>query len=322
MITVPTTFIHLGMPKTATTSLQVNLFCNHSQIHFFGKFSGGRPVSCIDQDLQDIFCGVGQPDIGKDLQAKVEYQLAHAVQNNLVPVLSKETLAKGDARTKLQEAESLYKTFGSCQAFLCVREPISFMKSFYTQSLKSFHRGWRRPRPGWMAEMGTPPYYFDINEWMRVRWDSLDSPRQILAVADTAEIYARVFGKDKVKILIFEEFVRDPDLFIRQLCGYLKIDAEEGIRLLKDRRANEGITIGYIQQIKAVEKSFIKKTVFRNANGRIKLKMLDPKTRRGEKFRPELSDEWVEIINDFSRKQSRRLVSDWGLPLDDYGYQL
>ena len=203
-----------------------------------------------------------------------------------------------------------------------MREPISYIKSYYTQNLKSFNRGWGRQRPKWMAKMGAPPRYFDINKWLDALWHSSGSPAHTLAYADTADIYASVFGKENVKILIFEEFVRHPNAFIRALCNHLQIDAEEGVRLVRNKRSNERITTGYIEQIHSFENSPIKTALFRHSGNLIKSKLLNPAIRRGEKFRPELSTEWTDTINAFGREQNRRLVNDWGIPLSMNGYQL
>jgi hypothetical protein len=319
MTTHPPTFIHLGLPKTATTCLQTNLFANHSQIHFFGKFSGGGTPSKTRPILRSILNGVTLGDIDQDLHKKIKSQLAYASQNHLIPVLSQEKLARENAEKKQKQAELFSNHFGSCRIILCVREPISYIKSYYTQNLKSFHRRWRRPRPAWMAKMGTAPHYFDINEWMSVCWDDPGSPCHTLAYADTAAIYANVFGKNQVKILLFEEFVRNPPQFIRQLCDYLQINAEEGVNLIHNKRANEGITTEYIEQIKSIEKSSVKTALFRNSTNLIRLKLLNPETKLGEKFKPELS---AENINSFSREQNQRLVHDWGISIADYGYQL
>jgi hypothetical protein len=318
----PTTYIHLGLPKTATTCLQANLFANHSQIHFFGKFSGGGIPSGTRPILRSILHGVTRGDTGPALQKKIAKQLAYATGTQLVPVLSHEQLSRQTPEKKRRQAELLLRHFGSCQIILCVREPTSYIKSYYTQNLKSFNRGWSHLRPDWMAKMGAPPRYFDINEWMNTLWHSSGSPAHTLAYADTADIYASVFGKENVKILIFEEFVQHPDAFIRNLCNHLQIDAEEGIRLIQNKRANEGITTGYIEQIKSIEKSFIKRTLFRRSGKFIKSKLLNPGICRGEKFRPELSKEWTDAINAFGREQNRRLVNDWGVPLPMYGYEL
>lgn len=318
----PTTYIHLGLPKTATTSFQSHLFAKHSQIHYFGKFSGAKAPSKHRPALRSILHGVTQNDIDQELQKQIQHQLAYASQNHLVPVLSQEKLSRETPKKKRQQAELFLNHFGSCQIILCVREPLSYIKSYYTQNLKSFNRGWGRQRPKWMEQVGKAPFYFNINEWLDVRWHSSGSPAHTLAYADTADIYASVFGKENVKILIFEEFVQNPSTFIRDLCGHLQIDAEEGVRLIQNKRANEGVTTGYIEQMQSIEKSFLKTALFRHSINPIKLKLLNPSIRRGEKLKPELSGKWAETISSFGREQNRRLVHDWGIPLAEYGYEL
>jgi len=316
------THIHLGLPKTATTCFQTHLFANHSQIHCFGKYPGMGTVSpTVRPALLSNFERIVEFDSDDIRMASIEKQLAHAMENSLTPVLSKEGLAGGSIEKKQEQARSFVKHFGPCKAIFLIREPSSFIKSFYVQMLKGFHKD-RAVKPDWMIALGKPPRYFDINEWLETAWDSNNSPRNFLSYADTAEAYASVFGQENVLIYLFEEFVQNPAQFVTKLCHDLNIDAEEGFRLIDGKRANDRITTDYTERIKTLEKSPLRSFLFRKSSAEKKWKLLNSGTSSGEKIDPQISASWLKQIHAVSENQNRRLVNEWGIPLADYGYRV
>lgn len=257
-----------------------------------------------------------------DIREKnIQEQLDYAAEHHLTPLLSREGLAGGSAWRKRRQARLFKKHFGDCKIVLFVREPVSFCKSWYAQKLKSFHIKDPNNQKEWTRRIKQPPRYFDINEWMQVAWARRNSPQKLISCADTAAIYADVFGKENVYIFIFEEFVRNPDVFVTRLCNTIGIDAEEGVRLIKGKRSNDRITTGYIRRLREIEQSEALTKAFREGRNKQRRQMLDPENLPGDKFEPELSDKWIKKINAIGDKQNRRLVKEWGLPLADYGYR-
>jgi len=316
------TFIHLGLPKTATTALQTHLFANHSQIHYLGKFPRELPHFENRQHLQSIYHHFFNGEFSEPSDSRLADQLVYAANHNLTPTLSKEGIAGAHRERKAELARYFTDCFGACKAILCVREPSSFIKSLYTQKLKSFQKDRRNAPPPWLYSIGKPPKYFEINEWLNAVWNSEDSPRLPLSYADTAEIFGEVFGRNNVHIFIFEELVQNPKGFISKLCNTMGIDAEEGFRLIDGKRANDGITDNFVAQLKKIERSRIRTLQYRRASRKKKREILNPANFPGEKITPEIPDEWLKKIHAFGTEQNRRLVTDWGVPLTDYGYRI
>lgn len=317
-----TTFIHLGMPKTATTCFQNHLFSQHSRIHYFGKFYSEKFPAAVLPALVAKHLATHPLEPGDIREKSIREQLDYAAGNQLTPLLSGEGLAGGESARKQQQARLFKACFGECKIILFVREPVFFCKSWYAEMLKSFHIRDEEERRGWMKRIEGPPHYFDINEWLEMCWPTRSSPEHFLSYADTAEIYAKVFGKENVKIFIFEEFVRNPENFITTLCDHMGIDSKEGFDLINGKRANERITTEYIRRLREIEQSESLTRQFRSALPKERREMLDPKNQAGDKFKPELSAKWLKKINSVGDKQNRRLVKGWGLPLADYGYRL
>jgi hypothetical protein len=318
----PATFIHLGLPKTASTTLQTQLFEHHSQLHYFGKFTKGgvhQPVRPAFLAKQVKILHAGADNI---LEQSIPDQLAYAAKHKLTPLLSQEGLANGTPERKREQAQRFKETFGPCSAILVLREPTSFIQSFYTQQLVNFHTISFGQRAQWMQQLGKPPRYFDVNQWLDLCWNPQNPPQKILSTADTADIFADVFGRENIHLFIFEELVQTPERFLKRLSDCLNIDTAESIQLTLRKRVNDRITADIVDQIKTMEKSFMQRHRFRRADTQTRWDMLFSDPGCTEKLRPELSNAWKKTIQEFCRDQNHRLAEDWNLPLADYGYTL
>ncbi len=322
MKTARPTTIHIGLPKTATTCFQSHLFTHHPQIHYFGKYADDSVPEFVRPAFAAKFCATKIFPSGDIREADIPTQLTYAAENNLTPVLSKEGLSGGEPNRKQQQAELFKRVFGECRIILFLREPVSFCKSWYAEMLKAFQTRPRTNHPDWAGNFPPAPHYFTPDEWINACWERKCSPQHFFSYADTAEIYANVFGRENIRFFVFEEFQKKPEGFIEKLCTYLHVDAQAGIELLDGKRANDRITTDYVEQIKKIGASRLRKFFFQRSGQESQLKQLSPKQLSGEKFNPEFSAEWLNKINEVAREQNRRITRDWKLPLADYGYQL
>jgi len=113
MTTAPTTYIHLGLPKTATTTLQNHLFLHHPQIHYFGKAPDGSHPPSVSQAILAKHVKTHSIDPDDIRSADLPLQLAHAAEHNLTPVLSREGLSGGPIRKKQKQAKRFQEYFGA-----------------------------------------------------------------------------------------------------------------------------------------------------------------------------------------------------------------
>ena len=128
----PRTVLHLGMPKTATTTLRHCLFAKHSEIEYVSNSHSPslnkhlRRVSKPNANLP--------ASIIKDVQREMEphWQVGKPC------VFCNEFLVCGDADKKRRQAKLFRSALGDCQILITIREPISFMESHYFQELKGF----------------------------------------------------------------------------------------------------------------------------------------------------------------------------------------
>lgn len=311
------TIIHLGMPKTATTTLQNHLFAQHSQVHYLGKFAKGRMPKSMNPALLASKRDATPIELGDIRDASISEQLAYADKHDLRPVMSREGLSHGLGTKKFQQALLFKSKFGDCKIILFIREPVSFVRSYYAEMLKAYQT--RVNKKGWMALLPPAPHYFDINEYLAVAAKPRGPLMTFLSVADTAQIYSWVFGRTNVKIYLFEAFCNDMEKTSIALCNDIGIDSKEALELMGQKRANTRISTGYIHRLQEIEASGKLAGQFQQKNSKDRLQMLSPDI-SGEKIDPQPSKEWIKKIELHSVRQNRRLVKKWGLPLADYGY--
>lgn len=310
--------IHVGLPKTATSLLQANLFPHHSQIEYLGKFCEGRSRfrdSAVRAIIMDMARGnVFEPDRDR-CRSLFLRTIAPAAEAGKVPLWSSEDLTAGSPRRRRARAENFRAVFGDCRVILTLRHPVRFVESMYLYKLKAANVG---PE----GRLGTAPRYFRIDQWLgeesrRPEKGALTH----LEYAQTIEMLAGVFGRESIGVFLFEQLVEDAPGFLRALCEFIGIDPDEGIRLTAGKRRNDRWTSAELDRFKAVERSTWRSTAFRFAPRSLRERMLrrngaddDPPARA------HLPSEWRERIARLTGPGNRWLAERWSLPLDRYDY--
>jgi hypothetical protein len=315
--------IHVGLPKTATTMLQKHLFPGHSQIEYLGKFAQQKK-KFRDAAVRTIVRNVARdrvfsPDLNHCRRLFVE-SIAPAFRKGKRPVLSSEAFTVGGLPRRQARAENLRGVFGDCKVIITLRHPLRFVESMYFQKLKEAHVGM-----SW--HLGKAPRHFSIEQWLDDVWRLPEKGAlSHLEYAQTMDVFADVFGKDAMGVFLFEQLVEDPHATVGRLCRFIGVDVEQGVRLSQGKRENERWTVTQVERLKLIQRSFWRSLAFRCGTGRVRRKLLglDPRTRSdaAPKARAELAAPWRERIVELVREGNRRLASEWGLPLEHYGYPL
>ena len=79
-------YIHIGFPRTGTTTLQLHLFPNHPQINFLGRTPRIQPkITMID-----LVCNLNNRDFEASYKEILEMCSAYILEDNKINVLSHE----------------------------------------------------------------------------------------------------------------------------------------------------------------------------------------------------------------------------------------
>jgi len=313
--------IHIGIAKTGSTTLQSRLFAHHSGIAYLGKWLG-QEVSSSKQPAKDVFDLVmnAMRRPGNVRQARAAYLdwERPAVEAGRTPLLSSEGICTGGAGVKRKRARALHKMLGQCRIVIVLRESVSFAKSMYFQKLKEAQL--RKEK-----QFGSPGRFFTIEEWLQFCFSKSNfAAFSNISYLPTIEIFADVFGRDAVGIFLFEELKDNSEQFVRRLCDFVDIDPDEGASLAARQVRNPQLTQAQYELIQAISGSSRRSLDFRFSSlTRRRQILLNPDLiEEKEKAVVDIPGDWANRLRDFNREANRKLLEEWNVPLDRYGYGL
>ncbi len=321
------TLIHLGMPKTATTFLQNELFADHSAITHLGKRQGNPHYQSPVIDHL-VWC-LRHPS--HRLRGPIINEARQEIRQLREPskrmVLSDEAFTYGGRENKLDQAEAIRNVFGDCQILLTIREPISFIETFYLQELRGYH--YHRQVYGRLVKhFGEPPRCFGIDEWLSHSWSYKHRGAfDHLMTYETASVYAEVFGDENIIIKPYEALAQDTPGFVRRLSQDLGIDPDESLRICHNRPAtkNERWLQAHVDRLKEFNRSLMLRWQYRYFKSTSQLRQFigaaGPNAiKDSPRARVEIPEPWRQRVIEIGSEQNSRLAARWQLPLAEFGY--
>lgn len=308
----PNTVIHIGFPKTGTTTLQTHLFAKHPGIHYLGK-----PYR--DDDLKEMISRLVMREstvyTTENLKQYINKHLARGLETGKnVFLISDETfVSAAKVRDKGVVAHRLKDLFPAAKILVTIRDQMDAVKSGYI---------------GGGRLLGNVPGKYksiiiSFKDWLEIcknmyHGDFVNN----IVYFDTIDYYARLFGKENICVLLFEEFVKNKGEFILKLSQFLNIDPEISRGLIQNAHENKRISQADFQ----VESLRSKFGFMRNfapivkfINGIRKIRGVLGTNRHSDVDIPE---EWYQPLWNLYKEGNRKLKKDYQLPLENYGYPL
>ena len=322
--------LHIGLPKTATKTLQMGMFVRHSDVDYLGTYTARGsflPKQCRDQHVAKlmnelIWDNYEKPDFSlcTDLYAHVVHPTRDAGR---VPVFSWESLLENRHDVMRKRAENLRETFGPCRVMAMVRHPLKLIQSLYLQLLK-------RDNVGGRAYVGRRPRYQPFDRWIESNWKKPGgAPKVHLEYAESIEVFANVFGRENVGVFIFEQLLADPRAYYTSICQFAGINADEGVAHVSGQRENPRWSNEQLRFLREIKSSWLKSLAFQFSTRPMRCKMLGlpsdnkgipAKGSRGAQL--SLSEKMTQQVLDKTREGNQRLMETWSLPLDEFNYPM
>ena len=307
-------FIHVGYPKTATTTLQVHLFPNHPEIDYLGKFVPGfhytdpvlgRHVGAMITEGKALYDG------GAD--ARRDFEEVRAASKKKAVVLSSESFVHVTAPDVCMVADRVKSVCAPCKIIITIREQRSFLESFYRT-----HGRFGQYLFLVKDEFEDISFPIHIDRWLSIMARSQE--RNVLSLIHFDRIvgyYDALFGRDNVLVLLYDELMVAPEDFIRKLCAFLSIDSGTALDLVRGRCENPGspsrlVLCGdkapvYLSPVMEVTEAEPGQTTARWIS-----------TLRDEDAC--MANDWRVLLGKLYRDGNQRLQSVRGLPLAEFGY--
>lgn len=302
--------VHIGFPKTATSTFQQHVFPAHSGIEYLGKFVPGFGYrnDVIAEEIgrlitRDSTLYAGPSRLREALAASVA-----AAPGNLV-MISSESFVQEQATDRGVVAQRLREACGDCRIVITIREQLSIIRSFVTMH-------GRYGQYLFLAKETDEAFELPLSmaEWLRFASHYPD--RNFLSTVRYAEVvdcYARLFGRENVGVFLYEELVADQAAYVSKLAGFLQVDAAEMGRLLAGHYENRSSPPPPPRAPTSVRMSMRRWLAGACARRQ------RPAPRQASL---DIEEPWLSILREQYRDGNRRLVEQWGLPLARYGYIL
>jgi hypothetical protein len=206
------TLLHVGMPKTGTTSLQMNLFIRHPEMHYLGK-----PLTVFSKPIARLTRGItydpalDTPTELAAFEAEVVRPLIREARGPIV--ISEEEFATSTPTSTVSPdriADRLAALFGDARILITVRSQAPAIRSLYRH----------------MVRMG----FSDgdsLEQWFEVNFD-IAAHQSLFDYETIYQRYASRFGAERVHVLPFEWLRDDPERFVRSVSALADVDGDVG----------------------------------------------------------------------------------------------
>lgn len=208
--------LHIGLPKTGTTSLQHHLWARHPDVCLLGK-----PLLAQDPRQRSLITAILRLE-------RLEYaQALPELRDDLLPalldrpgrsvVLSEEELSTGTlgARVcRLTIADRLAELFPGARVLIGLREPVGAALSLAVQ----------------LQSVGALPAGLSIERFLeeRLALPEMASGLHALRVDELFGLYADRFGASAITVIDQADLSSQPEATVRAICAAASIDGDQG----------------------------------------------------------------------------------------------
>ena len=300
--------IHVGYPKTATTTFQIHVFSQHSQIDYLGKFHPAH-------DYRTAELGIAVNElISVDSTRFKGIACLHALvegyrrtSDRPVVMISTESIIHPWAIDRGLVAERLKDALGDCRVLITIREQFDAIESFFDYHGR--HGSYLILTVGDDEKVQFP---LTFDEWLKFNLRNPDKNYvSTIQYYETISRYIDIFGRENVGVLLYEEFVQNPVSYITKLCDFVGIDGvDEAVRLAANRREVVGPRNQGRDEVVAGSKS----------TAGVGPGVSPPR----ESLWDQLCDPDYKVImlDELYRQGNRQLQDSTGLPLNSFGYRV
>ena len=219
-----TLVLHIGAPKTATSTLQNAFFPRHQGMFFLGKEVDGKRAwtGWRSREIETLMLGLERTNLNfkpnRQAVARMVDEIRAAAGSRPV-VISSEDLclfSALDSFAKIERIRELFGSLGKIRIILAVREQVSLLKSIYITE----HRGEMLHLPGTKHN-----WYPSFDQYLDIHFRyACGAVLESFRFAAMIEQYESFVGAENICVYAFSDFQSDPVGVLRTLCRFMGID--------------------------------------------------------------------------------------------------
>ncbi|RLB76702.1 MAG: hypothetical protein DRH06_05360 [Deltaproteobacteria bacterium] len=228
MVSKSNIFIHPGFVKTATSSLQQLAFSRHPEIQYLG----------LPERIADVRWAIKHICYADSIiyeEQKVSDVFNNALQSFDLErpiLLSHEVFALHESKDKGLVARRLKTLFPEAKVFFTLRRQEEVLASFYLQKL-----------PRYMRENS----FVSFDRWLKDQAKSAHlSILDDLNYFHVVSYYAKLFGREGIRLFLFEDLRKNTMSYSRQIAEYIGVDPVAFQNLIERDKKNLTVSQEYI----------------------------------------------------------------------------
>ncbi len=242
--------IHVGYPKSASTTLQKHLFCKHPDINYLGAYptanigvdtAEAAASDCEylrNADLRRFYHDLINMDSLEFTQGDTADLFKRSIRPLLSPqklnVFSHEALTNTYSADRGVKARRLKRFFPNAKIIVIIRNQADFLRSQYID----------HPFDPVCRGSGKP---FPLGKWLRKVFKNTEKIKlaHSLHYAYTIQFYAGLFSPDHIGVFSVETLKDTPQRFCDRLSSFMGVESRTTYRLLLNRRENTAVSPFY-----------------------------------------------------------------------------
>ena len=316
-------FLHPGMGKTGTTTLQNSVFQHHSEIGYLGKSAEyraegnelGFASNVLAEELIPLLLeGKRLTQTQKQQAIRNLVEFSDSNPSTKVMLASWESISECRPYRFARLLQQLLSINPDLHVLFTIRNPVHWIASAYLQRLKA-------------TVMGHPQRYAvpltlkTISQWYqisRVAWRS-DLPLPLINVR-TAH---RLLPKNRVGVVCFEHLRLDPALFYIKIASFLGVSIEEAVGHSSEAHRNPSLTRDqheFLLRLLDTNSGLLGVSISAaSKRDRVLFKSL---SKSGNALQIEIPDAVRRRVAKAAISECRWLAQEFDLPLEQLGYPL
>jgi len=294
---------HIGANKAGSTTLQKALFGRHPEVLNLGKPTVHPNMQeALSQILVACDRNTRMPRHDSEATRRLWQQTVAHAPEQCVPLFSKEELIRYQYYGQpdpLRLPKAIVEMVGPLRVVMVIRHQLRLIESLYVHKSNSAN-------------------FMSPDNWLASHPERFSFAYRYHEIADA---WSRIVGEQNVGVFLFEELVRDSEVFATHLCDFVGIDAQVGIKLLS--RCHENVRKSKRTQAYARFRSAV---LPKASLGKLLARPWRQRWRNylegGPRAEVSLPPDWLHRIVEYYRSDNRKLAERFKLPLREYDYPM